>query len=100
MSNQQKKSIPRTASRALMLGFLLFGLGYGSLSYACSACEKQQPELLRGITHGTGPQSQFDYFIIWIMVVITMATLFYSVKWLVKPGEKDKHHIKRFILNE
>jgi hypothetical protein len=72
----------------------------GGLALACSVCEKQQPKILRGITHGAGPQGRFDYIIIWIMVVITMATLYYSIKWLVRPGEKNGGHIKRFILNE
>jgi len=84
----------------LLLTVWLGSLGFGAVAFACSVCEKQQPRLLRGITHGAGPQSRFDYVIIWIMVVITMATLFYSVKWLVRPGEKSKEHIKRFILNE
>lgn len=66
---------------------------------ACPACEKQQPKLLRGISHGGGPDSQWDYVIVWITVAIVLVTLFYSVKWLCKPGEKDKSHIKNFILN-
>ena len=67
---------------------------------ACAICEKQQPKILRGITHGAGPEGKFDYFIIWIMVAITLATLYYSVKWILRPGEKSDAHIKRFILNE
>ena len=80
--------------------FLIGALCSGSLAFACSVCEKQQPKILRGITHGAGPQGRFDYIIIWIMVAITLATLYYSIKWLVKPGEKSGDHIKRFILNE
>lgn len=68
--------------------------------FACSVCEKQQPRILRGITHGAGPQGKFDYVIIWIMVAVTLATLYYSVKWLVRPGERSRTHIKRFILND
>lgn len=79
---------------------LLMVLTSGTFAYACEVCEKQQPKLLRGITHGSGPQSSFDYVAIWIMVVITLATLYYSVKWLIKPGEKSSTHIKRFILND
>jgi len=84
----------------LVIALWLGSLSFGAVAYACSVCEKQQPRILRGITHGAGPQSRFDYVIIWIMVVITMATLYYSVKWLIRPGEKNKEHIKRFILNE
>ncbi|MEO6830866.1 MAG: hypothetical protein ABI378_01470 [Chitinophagaceae bacterium] len=67
---------------------------------ACPACEKNQPTFLKGITHGTGPNSQWDWVIISIMVLITLAVLFYSIKWLVRPGEKSTNHIKNFILND
>ena len=69
------------------------------IAFACDACEKQQPKILRGITHGIGPQSNWDYVIIWTTVVIVIATLFFSVKWLIRPEEKSALHIKRFILN-
>lgn len=81
----------------MLVLFWLQGIG---IAFACSVCEKQQPKILRGITHGAGPEGKFDYIIIWIMVAITMATLYYSVKWLVRPGEKSSSHIKRCILNE
>jgi len=69
------------------------------MAFACAACEKQQPRILRGITHGVGPQNNWDYVIIWTAVAIVIATLFFSVKWLIRPGEKSDLHIKRFILN-
>ncbi len=79
--------------------FLLLFAGLGLTTWACSVCEKQQPKVLQGITHGTGPQSQWDYVIISITAVIVVATLFFSVKWLIRPGEKERDHIKRIILN-
>ena len=84
---------------AILLASVMLLINNSTL-LACAICEKQQPKLLRGITHGTGPQGNIDYIIIWIMVAVTMATLYFSVKWLLRPGEKDKEHIKRFILNE
>ena len=66
---------------------------------ACPVCEKQQPKILQGITHGSGPQSQWDYLIISVTALIVLVTLFYSIKWLVKPGEKSVTHIKHLILN-
>ncbi|MGY0039392.1 hypothetical protein [Pedobacter sp. NJ-S-72] len=66
--------------------------------FACPACEKQQPKLLRGITHGAGPDGNWDYAIITIAVIIVLFTLFYSVKWLVKPGEEAESHIKQIII--
>lgn len=68
-------------------------------TFACPACEKQQPKLLQGITHGGGPGSNWDYVIISIAVIVVLFTLFFSVKWLVRPGEQSQSHIKRLILN-
>lgn len=70
-----------------------------SLAWACPVCERQQPKILRGIIHGSIPQSQWDYLIVALIAIITVATLFYSIKWLLKPGEKSKRHIKRTILD-
>jgi hypothetical protein len=64
---------------------------------ACPACEAQQPKLLRGITHGVGPQGDMDYLIVSVMVFITLATLWYSVKTLIRPKEDTPEHIKYSI---
>lgn len=72
----------------------------GSAASACPACEKAQPRYLRGITHGAGPQSNWDLVIISAMSVVVIATLFFSIKWLLKPGEKSDTHIKNVILNK
>jgi hypothetical protein len=66
---------------------------------ACPVCDRQQPKILQGITHGGGPQSNWDYLIISATILIVLATLFFSIKWLVKPGEKSVTHIKHLILN-
>ncbi len=71
----------------------------GLASFACPACEKQQPKLLQGITHGAGPDGNLDYVIVTIVVIIVLFTLFFSVKWLIRPGEQSQSHIKRLILN-
>ena len=80
----------------LTLSFILFS----GASFACPVCDQQQPKLLRGITHGAGPDSNWDYVIISVMGAIVLVTLFYSVKWLLTPGETSTGHIKRFILEE
>lgn len=69
------------------------------ITYACPACEKQQPKILRGITHGAGPSGNWDYAIVSFVLLITLITLFYAIKWMIKPGENDINHIKRTILN-
>jgi len=68
-------------------------------AHACPACEKAQPRLLRGITHGAGPDSRWDYLIVWLAVIATVGTLFYSIKWLIHPGESDASHIKHSIFH-
>ena len=67
-------------------------------SMACPVCEKQQPRLLRGITHGAGPESEWDWVIVGAALAITLYTLFYSVKLLIRPGESKENHIKQSIL--
>ena len=69
------------------------------VSIACEVCKKQQPKVLRGITHGGEPASDWDYVIVGCMIVIVAASLFYSIKWIIQPGEKQSEHIKNSILN-
>ena len=69
------------------------------IANACPVCEKQQPKITQGLTHGAGPQSNWDWVIIAIISVITILTLIYSIKYLVKPGEKNEDHIKQSILS-
>lgn len=66
---------------------------------ACPACEKQQPMFLKGVAHGAGPTSNWDYVYVIIITLIALLTLFYAIKWILKPGEKNADHIKRTVLN-
>lgn len=70
-----------------------------SVIYACPVCERNQPKILKGVVHGVGPD-QWDYVIMWTVIGITIAILYFSVKWLIKPGETEAHHIKYSILND
>lgn len=78
---------------------LLFLMLTSLQGWACPACEKQQPKVLRGIAHGAGPESDWDYVIACVTAVIVLLTLFYSVKWIFRPAEQSQDHIKRSILN-
>lgn len=69
------------------------------LANACPVCESQQPKITQGITHGTGPQSNWDWIIIALITGITLITFIFSLKYLIKPGEKDSDHIKQTILD-
>ena len=67
-------------------------------TYACEVCKENQPKVLRGITHGVGPQGDWDYIIISFAALVVAATFIISVKLLVNPKESDPKHIKNFIL--
>ncbi|MDO1450855.1 hypothetical protein Q0590_31565 [Rhodocytophaga aerolata] len=69
-------------------------------SIACPACEAQQPNILKGITHGAGPESNWDWVIVGITAVLVLVTLFYTIKWLLKPGESSETHIKRLFIDQ
>ena len=42
-------------------------------------------------------KGEFDYFIVLVATIIVIATLIYSIKYLIKPNE-DGNHIKHEIL--
>lgn len=82
------------------ISVLLLLLCIQKVSLACDVCKDKQPEALSGITHGTGPNSNVDYFIIWSAVILVSFTLFYSIKYLIKPEPKNSQHIKNIVTNE
>jgi len=84
--------------KKIKLAILLFLL-WAAYSKACDACKLQQPKITRELTHGTGPESNWDWLIVGLITLITLATLFYSFKYLIRPGEKSKEHIKNNVLN-
>jgi hypothetical protein len=74
-------------------------ISWHQYALACETCKKQQPKITQGFTHGVGPGSNWDWVIVSIVVVITIATLLFSLKYLIKPGEKNSDHIKQTILS-
>ena len=69
-------------------------------TFACPVCERNKPKILQGITHGANAESKWDYVIVFVIGIIAILTLIYSIKWIIKPGEKNTEHIKYTILNE
>lgn len=67
---------------------------------ACPVCDRAQPKITMGLTHGVGPQSSWDWVAIVAMVVITLYVLVRTIFLLVKPKEGSKDHIKQSILSE
>lgn len=78
---------------------IFFFLLVVNFAFACDACKLQQPKVTRDFTHGVGPRGDFDWIIVAVIAVLTILTFIYSLKFLVKPGEKDRNHIKNSILN-
>ncbi len=72
----------------------------GGLAAACPVCDRNQSGILKGIAHGAGAESRWDYLIVGSVAVIVAITLFFTVKWLIKPGETSGEHIKRMILSD
>ncbi|HEX8270005.1 MAG TPA: hypothetical protein VF581_08935 [Flavobacterium sp.] len=75
----------------------VFLLAIQAAAFACPVCERNQPKPLRGIVHGSGPDSNWDYVSIVLTMIIAVVALFYSVKWLIKPNENNADHIKYSI---
>lgn len=67
-------------------------------AFPCDVCKRNQPELLQDISHGTGPQADSEYFIIGGAIMVVLFTLIYSIKFILKPGEKSPEHIKNMII--
>ena len=79
----------------ILTSFLMLFANY---ILACDACKLQQPKITKDLTHGAGPESDWDWFIVGIVILITVVAFIYSIKYLIKPGEKDKSHIKYSFL--
>lgn len=66
---------------------------------ACPVCERNQPKILRGWVHGTAPKNDLEYIMVIAIILISFIALGMFLKMIIKPGEKQSDHIKRFILN-
>jgi hypothetical protein len=86
--------------KKLSLFFLLTLIVYAPPVLACTVCGQNQPKALKNITHGVGPQGNLDYIIIIGGIIIVSFTLFYSLKFLIRPGEKHAGHIKNIVVDE
>lgn len=81
----------------IFVGIFLVMLSAGN-AFACEVCKKNQPEVLQDISHGTGAQANLDYIIIWSAVVIVSITLILSLKFLIRPNESAKEHVKNIVI--
>ena len=88
-----KQYDPKKVSLTLLL------VSLAVVGWACPVCERQQPKMMRGVAHGAGPDSGWDYIIVGVIAIIVLVTLYFSIKWLVRPGEGMSNHIKRNVLD-
>lgn len=88
-------------TRMILTGMMATALllAAGLPAIACEACKKQQPKLLQGITHGPGPDSNWDYLIVSIMVAITVYSFYAMIRYMAKSRDKMHQDIKNSILN-
>ncbi|MBO0931831.1 hypothetical protein [Fibrella aquatilis] len=73
----------------------LFGWLRAGLLSACPVCEKRQPKGFAGITHGTGPESPLDYWILYGAIAIVMLTFILFIWYVIKPKTRETccpHH--------
>ncbi len=67
---------------------------------ACPVCDRNDTKEFKLInTHGAEPESSWDYLIVIAITILAIVTLFYTIKWLRKPNEKNNDHIKYQFLN-
>lgn len=83
--------------KKITLVLLCFVIELGQ-TIACEVCKRQQPEILRDLAHGPGPQGTSDYIITWTAGIIVGITLILSIKMLVFPNEQEINHIKNIPL--
>ncbi len=98
--NKMVKSTTGSMIRCFFLPLLIIGTWGLTPLNACELCESRQPALWRGITHGPGPDGNLDHIITWSAVVIVGITLFFSLKFLIKPKEDQAGHIKNIVINK
>ncbi len=80
--------------------FISIALLISELGFACELCKSKQPKGFENITHGEGPEGNLDYFIMYSAIIIVGYTFIMSMKYLIKPKEKNKNHIKNLVLND
>jgi len=67
---------------------------------ACDLCKEKQPEMLKEVAHGGGPEGTIDIIIMWSAIILVGGTLVLSLKFLITPKEKNPNHIKYLPFDE
>lgn len=78
----------------------LIAILISAIGLACPVCEANQPKGFENLTHGKGPEGDFDFIIMFVAIIIVGYALIMSIKYLAKPKEKEKSHIKNIVLDD
>ncbi|MCY7356434.1 MAG: hypothetical protein LH609_03020 [Rudanella sp.] len=62
---------------------------------ACPLCDKRQPKGFAGITHGTGPEGAFDYWMLYGSIAVVVLTLLLFIRFMIRPDTIAMNHLKR-----
>ena len=61
----------------------------GIISRACPACEAAQPRVLKGLIHGSGPTSNWDYVAGIVTLLIVIFVLFFLVLEIISDSQPE-----------
>ena len=74
---------------------LFLGLITATSLIACPVCDKRQPKGFAGITHGTGPEGAFDYWMLYGSIAVVVLTLLLFVWFMISPETATMRHLKQ-----
>lgn len=86
--------------KTIRLSIVAVLAGLSQAVWACEVCTQEQPAVLQGISHGTGPGGYLDYILIWAAALIVGITLVMSIKYLIHPERNSPDHIKHVVLEK
>jgi len=98
MELQKQFSVRNSGNQIRIFSVLTLLLISIAETMACEVCKANQPEVLKGITHGTGPQGNIDYIIVTIAATIVFVTLVLALKYLIRPNERHLEQIKNIVV--
>ena len=80
-------------TKLIITGF--FWLITTNMLTACPLCEKRQPAGFANITHGTGPEGAFDYWMLYGSIGVVIITLLLFIRFMISPETAAMRHLKQ-----
>ena len=81
-------------TKLIITGFFWF-LTTATTLMACPVCEKRQPAGFANITHGTGPEGAFDYWMLYGSIGVVILTLLLYIRFIIRPETAAMRHLKQ-----